>query len=266
MASAGETGGSFRRQKLLKEAKKNWDLFYKRNTTNFFKDRHWVDREFEELRSGSGEPLTVLELGCGVGNFAFPLLERNVGAFVYACDFSEKAIDLVKSNSLYSPSRISAFTVDLSQPHTSLSPPLPPASVDFASMLFVLSALPPDTMHHCILKLKSVLKCGAVVGFRDYGRGDGAEVRFGAGNKLSLEDGATFYARQDGTFSYFFTVEDLRTLFVRGAKLDGSAVEGCEEDGGFEEISCEYVRRETTNAKEAKVMERVFVQAKFRRK
>lgn len=37
--------------KYKKEAAKNWDLFYKRNTTKFFKDRHWTDREFEELKS-----------------------------------------------------------------------------------------------------------------------------------------------------------------------------------------------------------------------
>lgn len=37
--------------KYKKEAARNWDIFYKRNTTKFFKDRHWTDREFEELRS-----------------------------------------------------------------------------------------------------------------------------------------------------------------------------------------------------------------------
>ena len=39
----------FKQNKLEKEAQKNWDLFYKRNTTKFFKDRHWTKREFEEL-------------------------------------------------------------------------------------------------------------------------------------------------------------------------------------------------------------------------
>ena len=39
----------FKQNKLEKEAEKNWDLFYKRNTTKFFKDRHWTKREFEEL-------------------------------------------------------------------------------------------------------------------------------------------------------------------------------------------------------------------------
>uniref|UniRef100_A0A2K5CWT5 Methyltransferase type 11 domain-containing protein n=1 Tax=Aotus nancymaae TaxID=37293 RepID=A0A2K5CWT5_AOTNA len=41
----------FKQQKLEQEAQKNWDLFYKRNSTNFFKDRHWTTREFKELRS-----------------------------------------------------------------------------------------------------------------------------------------------------------------------------------------------------------------------
>uniref|UniRef100_A0A3Q1AZ99 Methyltransferase-like protein n=1 Tax=Amphiprion ocellaris TaxID=80972 RepID=A0A3Q1AZ99_AMPOC len=41
----------FKQMKLENEAQKNWDLFYKRNTTNFFKDRHWTTREFEELKA-----------------------------------------------------------------------------------------------------------------------------------------------------------------------------------------------------------------------
>ncbi|XP_009946775.1 PREDICTED: methyltransferase-like protein 6 isoform X2 [Leptosomus discolor] len=41
----------FKQLKLEKEAQKNWDLFYKRNSTNFFKDRHWTTREFQELKA-----------------------------------------------------------------------------------------------------------------------------------------------------------------------------------------------------------------------
>ena len=47
----------FKRTKLEKEAQKNWDLFYKRNTTKFFKDRHWTTREFQEL---CGKKVTIL--------------------------------------------------------------------------------------------------------------------------------------------------------------------------------------------------------------
>lgn len=41
----------FKQTKLERDAQKNWDLFYKRNSTHFFKDRHWTTREFEELQA-----------------------------------------------------------------------------------------------------------------------------------------------------------------------------------------------------------------------
>ena len=44
-----ELVSEYKQQKLEKEAKKSWDLFYKRNKTNFYKDRHWTTREFSEL-------------------------------------------------------------------------------------------------------------------------------------------------------------------------------------------------------------------------
>jgi methyltransferase-like protein 6 len=31
------------------DAKRNWDNYYKNNTTNGYKDRHYIHREFEEL-------------------------------------------------------------------------------------------------------------------------------------------------------------------------------------------------------------------------
>ncbi len=39
----------FQRQKLIKDAPKNWDHFYKRHGVTFFKDRHWTQREFADL-------------------------------------------------------------------------------------------------------------------------------------------------------------------------------------------------------------------------
>jgi hypothetical protein len=34
-----------------KDAKRNWDIFYKNNKTNFYKDRHYIKNEFVELVS-----------------------------------------------------------------------------------------------------------------------------------------------------------------------------------------------------------------------
>ena len=58
----------FKNKRFEIDAKKNWDLFYRRNKTNFFKDRYWTFREFEELNNTS-EKKSLLEIGCGVGNF-----------------------------------------------------------------------------------------------------------------------------------------------------------------------------------------------------
>ena len=38
----------------------------------------------------------MLEVGCGVGNFLFPLIEDDPNLFVYACDFSPRAVQFVK--------------------------------------------------------------------------------------------------------------------------------------------------------------------------
>ena len=105
------TVSSFRAEKFEKEAKKHWDIFYKRNENRFFKDRHWTTREFWELCDTSHDmdcsSKVLAEIGCGVGNFAFPLLEdKNCSLFIYACDFSPRAIDLVKSNPIYDENSI----------------------------------------------------------------------------------------------------------------------------------------------------------------
>ena len=74
--------------KLRTEADEQWDKFYGIHQNRFFKDRHWLFTEFPELaeiKEGS-----ILEVGCGVGNTVFPLLETNTspGLKVWCCDFS----------------------------------------------------------------------------------------------------------------------------------------------------------------------------------
>ena len=104
----------FEASKLEREAQRNWDLFYKRNETNFFKDRHWTTREFEEIlaeegvgcdgegeRGSEGRRKILLEVGCGVGNLVFPLIEQRLPLYFYCCDFSPRAVQFVKDNPLY---------------------------------------------------------------------------------------------------------------------------------------------------------------------
>jgi hypothetical protein len=43
------TRAEYRRAQFEQKAARHWDLFYRSNTVNFFKDRHWLDREFPEI-------------------------------------------------------------------------------------------------------------------------------------------------------------------------------------------------------------------------
>ncbi|KAK3859756.1 hypothetical protein Pcinc_034147, partial [Petrolisthes cinctipes] len=105
----------FHQHKLEKEAAKNWDKFYKRNENRFFKDRHWTTREFHELIGSGNSTRTLLEVGCGVGNFVYPLIEDGLNLFIYACDFSPRAVQLVKSDARYDESKIRAFECDITK-------------------------------------------------------------------------------------------------------------------------------------------------------
>ncbi|XP_064614208.1 tRNA N(3)-methylcytidine methyltransferase METTL6-like [Liolophura sinensis] len=238
----------FKQKKLELEAHKNWDKFYKRNTTKFFKDRHWTKREFQELCGECGaisdEKLTLLEVGCGVGNFLFPLLEDDNNLFIFACDFSPRAIDFVKENPLYEASRCDAFVCDVV--NTPLSDHIPLNTVDVATLIFVLSAIHPEKMQEALRNIHQVLKPGGILLFRDYGLYDYAMLRFSPGRKLA----ENFYVRQDGTRVYYFSTEILHSMT---------------QSAGFQTVTLDYVQRETVNKKEDLCVPRIFVQGKFQK-
>lgn len=60
----------FKQNKLEIEAQKNWDLFYKRNTTKFFKDRHWTKREFEEFSDSLEVSIYIIIKTAGLPRFS----------------------------------------------------------------------------------------------------------------------------------------------------------------------------------------------------
>lgn len=242
---------------LEQQAQRHWDLFYKRNETRFFKDRRWTTREFEELLFDDGVELQqqeqssakqrrLLEIGCGVGNLIFPLVEAP-GArdayFFYACDFSPRAIEFVRQNPLYEPSHMLAFQCDITDA-SAVFQHIDAGTLDICTLVFVLSAIHPERFAAVLEHIYALLAPGGVLLFRDYGRYDMAQLRFKAGHKIA----ENLYMRQDGTRSYYFADGELAEL-ARGA--------------GFRVLSNGYVHRRTVNVKEGVDAPRIFLQGKF---
>lgn len=253
----------FQALKLEQEARKHWDLFYKRNENRFFKDRHWTTREFSELLAGedpaaaaSSSPLAkpdnverisvekkLLEVGCGVGNLIFPLIEDgHRDYFIYACDLSPRAVELVQKHNLYDERYMKAFACDITTEEVFQT--LPEASLDIVTLIFVLSAIHPEKFQSTVANIYRLLKPGGVVLFRDYGLYDMAQLRFKPGHKIA----ENFYMRQDGTRSYYFAEEEVSKLFCQT---------------GFTVMENSYIHRRTVNPKENIDVPRIFVQGKF---
>ncbi|CAO3563243.1 unnamed protein product [Mortierella alpina] len=230
------------------EAAENWNKFYAKNENKFFKDRHWLRIEFPELfhmiEAEAGEK-NVMEIGCGAGNTMFPLLieSKNPKLFVYACDFSSTAVEVVKNNPEYDPARGKAFVWDLAA--DDIPPEVEPESMDVLVLIFVLSALHPDRWEQAMNNLYKLLKPGGLIVFRDYGRYDMAQLRFKKNRLLS----DNFYVRGDGTRVYFFDSDEMVKLFGSRFTIEQNAVD----------------RRLIVNRLRKVKMYRVWLQGKFRK-
>ncbi|XP_055006212.1 mRNA N(3)-methylcytidine methyltransferase METTL8 isoform X2 [Boleophthalmus pectinirostris] len=195
---------------------------------------------------GQHAAFRILEVGCGVGNSVFPILNtiKGTDAFVYCCDFSSHAIELMKAHPDYDASMCHSFVHDICDEEVPF--PFPSQSLDVILAVFVLSSIHPERMQGVVNRLSAYLKHGGIFLFRDYGRYDLSQLRFKKGRCLS----ENFYTRGDGTCVYYFTKE-VQNLFF---------------NAGLDEIQNLEDRRLQVNRGKKVVMRRVWVQSKFKKR
>ncbi|KAM9804871.1 tRNA N(3)-cytidine methyltransferase METTL8, mitochondrial [Neosynchiropus ocellatus] len=200
----------------------------------------------DEAFRGEGAAYRILEVGCGVGNSVIPIVKniRGKNAFLYCCDFSPCAVQLLKDHPDYDGSVCHAFVHDLCDEEATF--PFPPHSLDVILAVFVLSSIHPERMQGVVNRLSKHLKHGGTFLFRDYGRYDFTQLRFKTGRCLS----DNFYTRGDGTCVYFFTKEEVHSLF---------------SNAGLTEVQNLEDKRLQVNRKKKVAIRRVWMQSKYRK-
>jgi methyltransferase-like protein 6 len=242
-------------KRFQEHSQKYWEHFYRANGDRFFRDRHWIIREFPELVAHPSSPAAaaadlVLDVGCGVGNTLFPVDAATGGIYRWiAFDLSATAVEILQEHPAFDPRRHAAFV------HDFVAQPCPPALVPrggcrFAVLFFVLSAVAPHLHQQALRHLWEALAEDGLLLFRDYERSDTALARFADSGRSQL--GAHFFVRQDGTQAYFFQAAELAAV----ATAAGFVVE---------RLDC--VARDLENKKEELHMKdaRRFLQAVFRK-
>lgn len=163
----------------------------------------------------------MLEVGAGAGNTAFPILanNKNPKLKLHACDFSNKAVEVMRANAEYNTDFMQADVWDVAS--ADLPPDVQENTVDVVLMVFIFSALSPLQWKQAVQNIHRVLKPGGEVCFRDYGRGDLAQVRFKKGRYLD----ENFYIRGDGTRVYFFDKDELARIWTGVSDKETSSSE-----------------------------------------
>lgn len=198
-----------------------WDLFYKQKSATFFKDRKWLVQEFPvlaEVTKADAGGRVVLEVGAGAGNTAFPVMRMNENPQLrlWAVDFSKRAVQTMRDATDYvaiadgrdgRSGSMRAEVWDVAGDDLPMG--MEEGIADVVIMIFIFSALSPKQWARAVRNVYRVLKPGGEVLFRDYGRGDLAQVRFKAGRWME----ENFYVRGDGTRVYFFEKEELESIW-----------------------------------------------------
>lgn len=177
-------------------------------------------------RTGS---IWVLDVGCGTGSLAFPLLEKNSQVRILSLDYSDEAIKVLKQRDRYNEDVIVGEVCDITSfqklltIHSQICLRFNPRPVfHYATAVFVLSALEDDAaVRMAIVNILSVLAENGVLLIYDYAEGDYREGKFSARNQNTLDYSSTnqknnslgtTYMRGEGTRATFFYLQALKDL------------------------------------------------------
>lgn len=253
----------FDRERFNSHPEKWWDIFYKQKTSTFFKDRKWLTQEFpvlaEVTRKDAG-PKVVLEVGAGAGNTAFPLLRMNDNPALdlVAVDFSKNAVETMKNAEEYQDGKTRMRAAVWDAAGDILPEGISEGSVDVVIMIFIFSALNPKQWAQAVRNIWRLLKPGGEILFRDYGRGDLAQVRFKAGRWME----ENFYVRGDGTRVYFFAKEELEQIWSGSYFESGTSRE---QPPRFDIVNLDVDRRLIVNRQRKLKMYRCWMQGRFKK-
>nr|XP_027126654.1 O-methyltransferase 3-like isoform X2 [Coffea arabica] len=159
-----------------------WDKFYHRHKNKFFKDRHYLQKDWGQ----------------------------------YFCDNdindtnSPKRKVVLESHASFNNGCVNAFVCDVAKDDLCIN--IKPSSVDIVTLIFVLSAVTPSKMTLVLQNLKRVLKPDGHILLRDYALGDSAQVKLQNRNQI-IDDNYCF--RGDGTCAFYFSEDFLSSLFER---------------------------------------------------
>lgn len=225
----------------------SWSAFYEAHKSfKFFKPKRYLPKAFPTLVELSNQPKlqhgkSLLEIGCGYGSAAFPIIAALEGLAFHGIDVSARAVkgfeDKVKEMGL-NRHRASAAVCNVADCRL----PVEDATYDYVLLCFTLSAIAPERHKWVMAEARRVLKTGGVLMFRDYGLYDFVQLR------CTKRVGLYQYLKKDGVQCFFFPLEYLTCLA---------------SEAGFEIQSQKYCTVKNVNRKTGEELHRVFVNAEY---
>lgn len=265
-----------------------WNQFHIRHSTGrFFKERRYLLKEFPELLS-CDEYSIVLEVGCGNGSTALPILRGRDNIIIYACDCSnealERANEMIHAGNVGSVTdRFHPFCCDFSingfpkwlacdscqgnflqKQHDQISDVKESKETnlnDLSSLgeskcciggvdfVTLIFTLSAVPLHRMPTAIRECFSILKPGGLLLF-RDYGLYDMTMLRFEPEKRVGFREYMRSDGTRSYFFCMDTVRDLFT------GS---------GFTELELEYCCVKSTNRRNGKSMHRVWVHGKFQK-